>query len=162
MRQVMQQLVVLLLGLVGLFWGAHDALAQAKVGAVCADSKGKVVVRTQCRSGETKLTLGVLASKAPAGNAGGIGATGASGYQVVSTTRVSQDVPPGGVEYFEACPSGKTTIGGGCYSQSPFVFTYRSYPFDSVPRGWRCGFSARSEAVSSVSTLITYAICVNE
>lgn len=136
--------------------------AQTKVGVVCADSKGKVVVRSKCRSGETKLTLAALSSKGEAGVTGATGATGSSGYQIVSTTLPSESIQTEGVEYIQACPAGKTTIGGGCYANSPYVINHRSYPFDGTPREWRCGFANKSESGTVSSTIVVYAICVNE
>jgi hypothetical protein len=148
--------VAILLGTIG------QLSAQAKVGVMCADSQGKIVVRAKCRTNETKLTLGELASQAPKGDTGAAGSTGLSGYQIVSDTWESQTVPPEGVSFTTFCPAGKTTVGGGCYSTSQLVYNYDSRPFDSTPRAWRCGFSARTSS-SSVTTvkLITYAICVN-
>lgn len=142
---------------------AGDLSAQAKVGVMCADKQGAIVVRAKCRSSETKLTLGVLGNKAPKGDTGAAGATGLSGYEVVSATWQSQIIPAAGKTFDTFCPAGKTTVGGGCYSASQLFFNYDSRPFDSQPlRAWRCGFSTRSSSGSATTDLRTYAICVNE
>lgn len=141
---------------------AGDLSAQAKVGVMCADKQGAIVVRAKCRSGETKLTLGVLANKAPKGDAGAAGATGSSGYEIVSASWTNESIPAGGRTFDTFCPAGKTTVGGGCYSASQLFFNYDSRPFDSNPRAWRCGFSTRSSSGSATTNLRTYAICVNE
>lgn len=139
--------------------------AQTKVGTVCANSKGAVVVRSSCLSGEKKVTLSFLSSKGATGGAGSTGPTGASGYQVVSTALTSQSISQTGSNDFTiACPAGKAAIGGGCYTSSNFVSVYRSYPsLNSNSPGWVCNFASRNPSSPvTVGTIIIYAICVNK
>lgn len=136
--------------------------AQTKVGVLCAASNGSISVRKSCRSGETKITLAALASRAPTGDTGGAGTNGMSGYQRVSTVFSSVAITTTGVEFVQACPAGKTTIGGGCYSSNVRALNYRSYPFDSVPREWRCAYVSRDPFVGETASITVYALCVDE
>jgi hypothetical protein len=54
------------------------------------------------------------------------------------------------------CPSGKTVVGGGCYSNSPGVYQFRDYPSDTALTSWGCQFDNPSNL-----NVIAYAICVN-
>jgi hypothetical protein len=115
-----------------------------------------------CNSGETKLTVSQLSEKAPTGDTGPAGATGSLGRTIVfSEQPLSSSLSATGSV---ACPVGKTTLSGGCYTDSPFYLVYQSYPFDGSPNEWRCELT-RIESYNSQysnSKLITYAICVDQ
>jgi len=146
----------------GVFLASSAASAQSKVGVLCATANGSVSVRKSCPAGQTKLTLAALSSRAPAGSTGATGPTGVSGYEIVSTVFSGVAIPTDGVEFLQACPAGKTTIGGGCYSTNGRALNYRSYPFDSDPREWRCGYVSRSPFVGENASITVYAVCVDE
>jgi len=160
--QVIKLTMILLIGVAALIVIPETSKAQGKAALVCVDSRGKVVVRPKCRPGESKLSLTALEARAPSGALGASGDNGASGYEVVSTTLDNQSIAAEGTSFSQQCPAGKTTVGGGCYASSNFVVAYQSFPFDSNPRLWRCGFASRSEGSPTSSRVILYAICVDE
>lgn len=160
--RAMKLAILFLAGVFALVVGPSSVSAQSKPAMVCADAKGKLSVRPKCRSGETKLSLSVLASKAATGPTGPTGATGASGYQLVSTLLDNQTVSAGGSTFSVACPAGKTTLGGGCYTGSNFVVQYQSYPSGSNPAVWNCGFAYTNGIDSITIDLFIYAICVDQ
>ncbi len=160
--RVMKLVMVSLVGIIGFVIGPSSVCAQDKPAVVCADTKGKLAVRPKCRSGETKLSLSVLTSKAAKGPTGATGPTGASGYQLVSALLEQQTISDGGSTFSVACPAGKTTLGGGCYTGSNLVIQYQSYPSGSNPAVWNCGFSFVNNNDSIILDLYIYAICVDQ
>jgi len=148
---------------------AEIAHAQKKVGVLCVTSANKIVMRSKCSSAETKLSLATLSALGADGDSGATGVSGSLGRQVVSTLHQNQTVTTSGIAgapFFElavSCPTGKTTLSGGCYTTDRAVVMNRSYPFDGTPNQWRCSFVPRG-GLSNVSSvdITSYAICVDQ
>jgi hypothetical protein len=140
------------------------ATAQKKVGVLCITSANKIVMRSKCSSTETKLSLATLSARGADGDSGATGASGSSGRVVVSTLHEDQTVPSAqGATFTESCPTGKTTLSGGCYTTSRGVVMNQSYPFDGSPNSWKCTFVPRGLDPSVFGVDITsYAICVDQ
>ena len=148
--------------LVALAVGAHPAAAQKKVGSVCLTPANKVVVRSKCRSTDTKLSLGELSKRGATGNAGPAGSSGSSGRVVTRAVTANVTIPQTGVTLTQECPAGKTTLSGGCYAYPNTVFLSQSYPFDGSPNAWRCTFVPRGDSGTAFADLTIYAVCVNQ
>ena len=155
---------LVLLALSLLCFTVQSASSQSKVGVVCLGSKDKILVRTKCLSGETKLSTTVLSQKASSGDTGATGPEGALGRAIVISSQNNVQVPQGGSEFSASCPDGKTTVSGGCYSSNPLVFLNQSYPFDGSPNKWTCRFVPLVDLSSSseLTNLIAYAVCAHQ